>query len=215
MIERQQSIAATLADRSPRLAGMYRTALRELEGAAEEGCESARISVICHCMRELMNGLPAALKVDTIPRPNPSSGSLTNKLPRLLRENPEVDLSADQDIIPLPKAVAQAINSIITAAAQEDSRNKLNAASLVTGEKDKNHPAVRQWDQAYQFFVGWTHIDRNHDAERPLPSDADLLANIRVVEDVIEVRTGVFFENLRALNPLLDDINALVDEEEE
>ncbi|OBF34011.1 hypothetical protein A5724_17445 [Mycobacterium sp. ACS1612] len=85
----------------------------------------------------------------------------------------------------------------------------------MTGEKDKNHPAVRQWDQAYQFFVGWAHIDRNHDAERPLPSDADLVANIRVVEDVIEVRTGVFFENLRALKPLLDDINALVDEEEE
>ena len=61
---------------------------------------------------------------------------------------------------------------------------------------------------AYQFFLGWAHLDRNHNVDRPLPADSDLLANIRVVEDVIEVRTAAFFENLKSLEGLLAEINA-------
>jgi len=208
VIERQQNIAGILKGRSPRLAGIYRMALEALRNAADEGCESARVSVICHCMRELMLGLPVVMTDDAIPRPDPSSRALTSNLPKLLRKNPEVDLGADQDMIPVPKDVAHAIGLIISTAAKEDGRNRLIFAALVTGGKDGKHPAVRQWMDAYQFFLGWAHLDRNHNVDRPLPADSDLLANIRVVEDVIEVRTAAFFENLKSLEGLLAEINA-------
>ncbi|MCV7254720.1 hypothetical protein H7J86_21395 [Mycobacterium hackensackense] len=214
LAERQWGIVDILRERSPRLAGMYRTALRILESDAEEGCEAARISLVCHCMRELMAGLPSALAVDSIPRQNPTSSGLTKKLPELLRKYPGVDLNEDLDMVPVPKEVSRAIDSIISTAAKEESRNRLNTASLVTGGKNGKHPAVNQWMETYRFFLGWTHIDRNHDAGKPLPSDAQVLANIEVVADVIRVRTAAFFDNLRSLGPLLDDINALVEEDE-
>jgi hypothetical protein len=164
-------------------------------------------------MRELMLGLPAVMADAAIPRLSPSSSALTKKLPKLLANNAQVDLGAEQDMIPVPKDVAHTIDLIITTAAKEESRNRLNFAALVTGGSDGKHPAVVQWMDAYQFFVGWAHLDRNHNVDRQLPADMDLVAKIRVVEDVIEVRTGVFFENLKAVEGLLAEINALVEED--
>ncbi|MHB8188182.1 MAG: hypothetical protein ACYDDU_19370 [Dermatophilaceae bacterium] len=60
---------------------------------------------------------------------------------------------------------------------------------------------------AYNFFVAWAHLDQ-HDEGRALP-DADQIAeNIRIVEDVIEVRSAAFFENLHSVEDLLAHINA-------
>jgi hypothetical protein len=164
-------------------------------------------------MRELMLGLPAIMADTAIPRQNPSSGVLTGKLPKLLARHPEVDLGVDQDMIPVPKAVAHAIGLVIATAARENGRTRLNFAAMVTGGTDGKHPAVQQWMDTYQFFVGWAHLDRNHESDRQPPSDDDLLGRIRVVEDVIQVRAAGFFENLKALDGLLADINAPAEEE--
>jgi hypothetical protein len=164
--------------------------------------------MICHCMRELMTGLPAAMADTAIPRPKPSSGSLVAKLPELLANHPDVDLGIDQDIVPVPKKVAQALASLVTTVTQEQGRNRSNAAALVTDGSDPKHPAIKQWLDAYEFFVGWAHLDRNHERDGKLPGNEELLAVIRVVEDVIDVRTTVFFENLHAVEDLLASANA-------
>lgn len=210
--ERRLRVFDALQERSPRLAGMYRTGIAILQSTWPDGRESARTAVICHCMRELMNGLPAVLGDAAIPRPDPSSGALMAKLPDLLARHPEVDLASEQDSIPVPRPVARALGALIAAVAQERGRNRANAASLVTGAGDSRHPAIQQWLDAYQFFVGWAHLDRNHEARTP-PEDAELAANIRVVEDVIEVRTTMFFDNLHSIEALLAEINAPVEEE--
>lgn len=212
--ERQARVIEALENRSPKLAGTYRTALEILATTASPGCENARISMICHCMRELMVNLPAVMSDDpiSIPRPNPSSASLLKQLPRLLAAHPDADLGLDQDLVPVPRAVAHGLASLISAATREEGRNRANTAALVTGESDTEHPAIAQWMDAYQFLLSWTHLDRNHEQERSLPSDETLLATIRVVEDVVEVRSALFFENLHALEDLLDEIND-VDEE--
>lgn len=211
--ERQRRVIDVLQDRSPRFAGIYRTALGALQVPAEEGCESARISVVCHCVRELMNGLPVVMADTAIPRPKPSSGSLMRKLPELLAKHPDVDLGVEQDMIPVPKAVAQTLDSLIGTVVKEQGRNRSNAAALLTGGDDNKHPAIKQWMDAYEFFVGWAHFDRNFERGGQLPTDADLLAAMKVVEDVIEVRTAVFFENLHYLEGLLAQINAPVEED--
>jgi hypothetical protein len=168
--------------------------------------------MICHCMRELMIGLPAVMSDFSIPRPTPSSTFLMKQLPGLLAAHSDADLGLDQDLVPVPRAVAQVLASLISTATREEGRNRANTAALVTGESDADHPAIAQWLDAYQFFLSWTHLDRNHDQERPLPSDEALLASLRVVEDVIEVRSALFFVNLHALEDLLAEIND-VDEE--
>lgn len=207
--ERQTRVAEALEDRSDGLAGMYREALAVLGAPAGPGGETARVSIICHCMRELMNGLPAVMTESAIPRPNPSSASLTSKLPDLLAQHPDVDLSVEQDLVPVPKPVAQAFSDLIRAATSEEGRNRRNAAELVTGQSDTKHPAIKHWTTAQQFFLGWTHIDRNHSQDRELPTDDLINTHIRVVEDVIEVRSKLFFENLRSLRDILAEANTV------
>jgi hypothetical protein len=210
--ERQTRVANAINAKSPKLAGMYRRALRELNSEAFPGDEVARVSVICHCVRELVIGLPAVLSDFDEPRPEPSSGSLVSKLPKLISRN-GVDLDLDQDVVPVPKEVAQIFHLLVATANREAGRNKRRAAALVTGGNDTKHPVVKQWDAAYQFLVGWAHLDRNHEQDRELPTDDDIRAVLRVIEDVIDVRTTVFFENVGAIKDLLADINA-VDEGE-
>ena len=108
---RQLRIVDVLKERSPKLAGAYQMALENLHRTAIDDCASARVSVVCHCMRELMIGLPAVMADDPEPRPDPSSNSLTQQLPELLAKHPDLDLGVDQDIVPVPKAVAQILNS--------------------------------------------------------------------------------------------------------
>ncbi|WP_319457820.1 MULTISPECIES: hypothetical protein [unclassified Mycobacterium] len=164
-------------------------------------------------MRELMNCLPSVITDTSIPRPNPSASRQTADLPRLRDEHPEMDLLADQDVVPVPRAFAEALDQLISTVVRENGRNRRIAAELVTGGQDGKHPAVEQWRRAQDFFLGWAHIDRNHEGGKELPSDADLLANIKVVEDILEVRTAAFFENVKSLEGMLAQINAPIEED--
>src|SRR5919202_1530116 len=188
--ERQRRVANAIAARSSKLSGMYRTVLGQLAAPALKGGERARVSIICHCVRELMAGLPEAMSDSITPRPNPSSNKLVGGLPRLLASHPEVDLSLDQDVLPVPRPVAQAFHALVTAATQEEGRNRRNAAAMVTGGTNADHPAIRQWQAAYRFNVRWAHLDRDHEGSGPVPSDQEIRAHLRVVEDVVEVRTA-------------------------
>ncbi|MDO8363921.1 MAG: hypothetical protein Q7V88_13565 [Actinomycetota bacterium] len=165
-------------------------------------------------MRELMLGLPSVLADTAIPRPKPSSGSLLSQLPGVIAKHPDLDLAADQDVLPVPRAVAIHLHSLVKARTQEDGRNRSNTSALVTGGSDAEHPAIKQWKEAYEFFMGWTHFDRNHEGDRDLPTDLAIRGAVRVVEDVIEVRTTAFFDNLHSLEDLLSGINATVEEGE-
>ena len=153
-----------------------------------------------------MNGLPEAMAVTAIPRPAPSSDSLKAQLPQLLSQHRDLDLNADQDLVPLPRDVARAFDQLVRAAVQEAGRNRANAAALLTGGGDQNHPLITQWSQTQRFFLEWTHLDRG--ADREPSTDEALRENIKVVEDVIEVRTALFFDNVRALEDLLQAANA-------
>jgi hypothetical protein len=207
--QRKSVVLEGLAEKSPKLVAMYKTALATLQAPPIEGCESGRVSVFCHCVREIMTGLPSAMSDGVIPRPIPSSSSLVSKLPNHLAKHPDLDLSLDQDVIPVPKRVAEAFDALVEAATKEAGRNRHNTAALITGGTDTKHPAIKQWMGAYEFFVGWTHLDRFHDQDRTLPSDEELIARLRVVEDVIEVRTNAFFENVRSVEDLLAEINVM------
>ena len=166
-------------------------------------------------MREIMNGLPAAMAVGATPRPNPSSASLTGRLPDLMAAHSGLDLRAAQDIIPVPSPVASAIAELVEAAVKERGLNVANAAALLTDGADTKHPLISQWNSAHQFFLRWTHLDRYPDAGRSPPTDDEVRANIRVIEDVIDVRTAVFFENLSAVEDILSIANATASEETE
>lgn len=209
--QRRAQVADGLRARSERLAGIYLAALHELASTASTGGEAARVSIICHCMRELMNGLPAAMAANAVPRPKPSSSSLVAKLPDVLSEHPQLDLRAQQAMVPVPAEVAAVIADLVEAAVKERGLNVVNAAALLTDGTDLAHPLIGQWKAAQSFFLEWAHLDRNTDGGRELPSDSEITAHIRVVEDVIEVRTNLFFTNLSAVEDILALANAQED----
>jgi hypothetical protein len=195
-----------LKARSETHAGLFAIALRELAQPATLGQESARVSVIAHCARELMLGALDILVDTPEPRPVPTSGALTGNLSSALTANGNPDLRADQDLIPVPRIVAAAIADLIDASTRERGRNQRNAAALVTGTADGKHPSIAEWNSTYQFFVKWAHVDQHH--LKALPGDSTLAQRLRVVEDVIEVRMNLFFENLSAIEDLLAQANA-------
>lgn len=203
---RRQRVSESLS-RSPKLAGVYRQAILAFDSPPEHGSERARVSVISHCMRELMNGAPSALTESSEDRVDPSSAALLSRLPRLLADHPDLDLSADQDVVPVPREVAVHLDQLIRARTQEDGRNRRNTAALIGSDSSSNRSAIEQWQNAYRFFVRWAHLDRDEGRERTLPSDEAIESHIRVVEDVIEVQTAAFFDNLHSLQDLLDEIN--------
>lgn len=211
---RRQRVFDALAGRSSKLAGIYRSGLRMLDTPAVAGEEGARVSLICHAMRELMTGLPGAIGDSASPRPSPSSGALAAGLPGLLADHPELDLEQDRDLIAVPRKVARAMANLVRTVTLEQGRNRSNAAALVTGARDAEHPAIAQWQRAYKFFMGWTHLDRNHVSSRPLPTDEDIAAQVRVVEDVIEVRSAAFFDNLRSIEEMLAEFNETLESSE-
>ena len=206
--QRRTRVTDALRRRSARLAGLYISALREVDSKAAVGNETARVSIICHCMRELMNGLPSIMATSVTPRPNPSSGSRVAKLPDLLANHPDLDLRAQQDMVPVPKEVANAIADLVEATVQERGLNVANAAALLTEGTDPSHPLIAQWKAAQRFFHQWTHLDRNPDGARELPTDDHIATHVRVVEDVVEVRTNLFFTNLSAVEEILLLANA-------
>ena len=65
-IERQARIHDALVSRSPQLAALYVTALEHLTTLAVAGREAARVSVICHCMRELALASPFVATSQTL-----------------------------------------------------------------------------------------------------------------------------------------------------
>lgn len=204
--QRQQDILNRLTERSAVHAGLYAIAIRELGSPLIGGMESARVSVICHCARELMLGALDVLVDTPEPRQEPSSSALARSLPSVLARHGSPDLRADQDLVPVPREVAAAFANLIDASTRENGRNQRNAAALVTGSADGSHPSIGEWSETYRFFLKWTHVDQHHaDA---LPDDATLTSHLRVVEDVIEVRMNLFFDNLSTVEDLLALANA-------
>lgn len=212
--QRRRRIAEVIEGRSEHLASAYRRAVEEVNRQPQDSDRAARVLVICHCMREVMNGLPEAMADEFIDRPKPSSHSLLAKLPALQSLHAGFDLDADLDLVPVPKQLAGAISSMIAAYVREQGRNRSNTAALVNGGNDPEHPAVKQWMDAYRFFVGWAHFDRNFADHLPLPSDDRITAAMRVVEDLVEVRAAEFFDNVRTIEELLRGINKVTEEEE-
>ncbi|EQM32307.1 hypothetical protein NOU13_12995 [Rhodococcus erythropolis] len=204
--QRQRDILKRLTERSAVHAGLYATALREFGCPPTSGFESARVAVMCHCARELMLGALDLLVDTPEPRQKPSSAARARDLPSVLARHASLDLRADQDLIPVPSEVAAAFADLIDTSTRETGRNKRNTAALVTGSADGSHPSIGQWSKTYAFFVTWAHVDQHHSGA--LPDDTTLAGQLRVVEDVIEVRMNLFFDNLS----VVEDILALANE---
>lgn len=206
--QRQQGVFDALLERHADLASMYRGALRMLASGAEDSDRRMRVAQICHAMREVMNRFADAVGASSSQRIRPPSNEQVQALPDLLASHPDLVLEqGDQELIPVPRQVAAALDKLIKTAVQEKIRSRDIAAALLTDDGNADHPAVSQWMDERNFFVRWAHLQAEPTDLGALPSDGDLQGRFRVVEDLIEGVTKLFFDARHAVDDLLTEIN--------
>jgi hypothetical protein len=207
---RQQAIFDVLqSSNNPKLAGVYKQVLITLSKPAVSGCEQARISAICHLMRELMNRLAEAMTGKDIPSPKPNSGAITKKIASMSLDSINVDNASDDSLVPISGKLARKVASLQKARKQEDNRNRRLASMFLTGtDTDQVSPIVREWQQVHRFFFQAVHLDNGGDHQ--LPTDKELIEKIQVVEEYIEIKGRPFFDNKNKVQELLAEINQIV-----
>ncbi len=206
---RQAHIFSELSKRRPDLASMYRAALVLLAEPAKTGDERARISHICHSMREVMNRVLGAMGTTASPRIRPSSADQVQALPDLLSQFPGLSLDGEGDSIPVPRAVAVNFEKLIKTAVQEKGRSRDDIASLLTDDGNRDHLAVRRWIETRTFFVKWAHLHDVPPELSRLPTDDLLRTHVAVFDELFDAVITGFFERLHSVEDLLADINAV------
>jgi hypothetical protein len=203
--KRRRAIYDGLTSYNPVLAGLYKSAIRNFKTPAYKGEERARLAIIGNSMREVMNALASVIGDSSPGKEKVRPEKLLRDLPGKLALFPDLSLKQDIDYIPVPKDAALLIAEVVDASSQETMNVREDVASLLTEGSSINHPAVKQWIDARSTFVKLTHISRP--PEDIGISDTDIESTIRVVEDLIEVRIGEFFESKHSLEEILGEIN--------
>lgn len=206
---RRRRIYEAIFERSPELAGYYWSAIETLASEPAVGRERQRISTLCHSVRELMNGLPDLLG-------NKTARINDNELKDSLKRLPDqrLRIGDNDEVVPIARDVAIELDNILRLAAIVNSGVQAKMAALLTGTARARHPLARQWNSTLNYFVKWAHWDHPTDETRPLPTNAEIEARLKVVEDVLEARIGEFLDVAHDLDDILAEANATVEEDE-
>ncbi|GEM_PF-3306072 len=213
--ERRQQIYDAIAQYNPVVAGSYKAAIRSFKTQSYPGEERARISAIGNAMREVMLTLPSIIGESSEGKPKDlDTNSLVRDLPEKIAQFSDLDLQQDLDYVPIPREAAVLFAEVIMAASQDTKSIRENAAALLADGSGSDHPAIKQWVNANQFFVKCTHLGRPPADVGEDMSDEMMEKNIRIVEDLVGVRVSGFFDTRREIDSLLNDINSQGDDDE-
>ena len=158
--ERRQKIYDALIRYNPDVAGSYKAAIRALATSPSAGEERARVSNIGNLMREVIITLPSIIGSTSEGGPKEvDTNSLVRDLPGKLALFSDFNLNQDQEYIPIPKGVAEIFAEIVRGASQDAKSIRENAAALLAEGTPDNHPAIKQWVEANQFFTKCTHLE--------------------------------------------------------
>ena len=210
------ALHAQLQQLSAKLAGVYRRTIVLIEEQPRGGEELVRISLIGHCMRELMNRLPDILKdVPGMLRPaKPNSKTLQKDLLDLLAASGK--LNASGPVVSVPGEIIDALQRFAAAVQADSVRAAEKDSVAVTQTRSSTGPAVQQWTMARNFFMDFVHLDAfvGDDAGR-LPTDEEILEKLVVVETALRSRLFGFFESRRAIDLRLASINEVIPDAEQ
>lgn len=192
--------------RSPELASYYESAIDQLQAPVAMGRERVRVSSICHAIREFINGLPSVMGESSSKRIGPSIGEMIRALDPIDLEEGEGNL------VWVPRKFASIADSAARAAIAEEERIRKDLVSLLSAETRSDHPLVAPWNKTRKWFVKWAHWDRSTDADRSIPTDIQILTQLRLVEDVVEARTVAFFDARHSIEDVLAIANETTEE---
>jgi len=201
------------------LAPLYREAVRMIETTPAAGEDRLRLALIGHCIRELINSLPDALgDVPGALRGGQNDDSALSKFDQaVMKWRRRLDTDAADVAAIAPNATVEIPGHLLTAVEQlAESRQNGTARRLsrdsfaILGHVDVTSPVLSTWSAARDFFMDSTHLDRQfklRDGSGSLPTQAEILHHLELIEATLHVRFGRFFDSIHSIEDLLAEAN--------
>lgn len=208
----------------PELSALYENAITLLSEEKIPGKEHVRLSMIGHCVRELINLLPDALKdVEGMLLSGwKDNNAETEKLIGSLEEeaggdignlvSDETDNSGQARRALITQRTLNAMAEWAKSEQEKKVRERQRDSVTVLGSIDSKNPALIPWGKARKFFMRRTHIKRSfplHDNLINLPGDTEVLYHLSAIEACLRVRLCGFFDIYDEINDLLEDANMI------
>lgn len=220
----REALHALIHERSPQLAGLYRHGVRSIETPCEAGDERARLAVIGHCFRELMNNLADAFgdvpAFTTSSREDEDNAKksivgLYDDIYGIPEEYPADFVDADPDqleLVAVQRRLLGAVEALAVFFRRGERHLRERDSAVVAGRIDVNAPGMKPWRDARRFFTRYSHFDRQNGSKPTdveLPGDDLVLAHLESVEVIIRTRLQPFFDSMGEIDDLLAVANAV------
>lgn len=219
----RRALHALIQQRGPELAGLYRQGVLALDSPCEAGDERARLAVIGHCFRELMNNLPNAL--GDVPAFTTSSREDEDNAKKSviglygeaygIPEEPPADAvegdPAQLELVTVQRRLLRAVETLAVFFKMGERHLLERDSAVVTGRVDVNAPGMKPWRNARRFFTRYSHFDRQNGSKAKkaeVPGDDQVLAHLENVEAILRTRLQPFFDSLGEIDDLLAVANA-------
>lgn len=213
----------------PELSALYENAITLLSEEKISGKEHVRLSVIGHCIRELINLLPDALEdVDgmLLSGWKDNNTEIEKLISSLEKEaggdigslvSDETDNSGQARRVLITQGTLNAMAEWAKSEQEKKVRERQRDSITVLGSIDSRSPALIPWGNARKFFMRRTHIKRNfplRDNLINLPDDTEVLYHLSAIEACLRVRLCGFFDIYDEINDLLKDANMMQDKDD-
>jgi hypothetical protein len=211
MTTERQVILAWLQERVPSLAELYDSALWLMHDRPLR----ARVRLVSHCVREVVNRLPGAVAATTVTK----RVEYRVFVERIVAVWPTADVSVlvtetpDAPVeVPIPRAAYLAVNALATEHAQSQPFEMKLRALFGGGDglaTSLTQPAVRAFKKVYDWFVARAHDRLEIDAV--LCTEEELQLNFAAFERGLYTLTGEWLEVQEKVDELLDEANRRTD----
>lgn len=219
----REALFGLISERSPDLAGLYRHGILTLGSPPIQDGERARLAVIGHCFRELMNNLADA--VGDVPTFATSCRGDEDSAKRALvdlyaevygipDDLPDVQPESDEEqleLVAVQRRFLKAVERLAVFFRLGERHGRDRDSVVVAGRLDTNAAGLGPWRKARRFFSRHCHYDRQYGTqprERDLPGDHEILEHVLVVEAIIRTRLQPFFDTVAEIEDLLAVANA-------
>lgn len=223
----RKELAAWFAENGPHLGELYRSAVNHIEDRTAPG----RAVLVAHCVREIVNRLPAAAKLSKTTRMTDSAR--ISKLIKLWRElqlpddlslPPPIEREASSGAGPdgegpnsgppsvaIPVPLAEDLIDLLREHADQDGRRLARATELLRElsavaplTDDQLRQLASRWVEALKWFQKKVHLPEEY---RPV-SEEDLVRHFATVEGVMCSMLRPFFSGLKEVDDFLEKANS-------
>lgn len=208
LTETQLKLFVDLCEIDPTLGVMYERCVNAVAEYQEDSRTArADISIIGHCVREIINRLPDMLARETGKTRRGDEDKAQRTLISEFEQSEGEITSTNNGIVQIPASLYDALSDYCDAV-QAGSDNAKSRDYIVTSASKKLTPAYPPWRQARKFFMGYTHLGAGDG--KALPTAEEVKEQIERIESALAVRTGHFFDSKSRLVMILEKTNAVV-----